>query len=101
MFDTKNRIVKRQKVRCSAEGKIYATLPIADDIIDGTYYIRGYTQFMRNLNKNSYPNIQIYIGREHEAERKDTAVCAMFFRREDILCVANCKICAFTCLMPR
>lgn len=79
MFDTKNRIVKRQKVRCSAEGKIYATLPIADDIIDGTYYIRGYTQFMRNLNKNSYPNIQIYIGREHEAERKDTAVCAMFF----------------------
>ena len=27
MFDTKNRIVKRQKVRCSAEGKIYATLP--------------------------------------------------------------------------
>ena len=79
MFDTKNRIVKRQKVRCSAEGKIYATLPIADDIIDGTYYIRGYTQFMRNLNKNFYPNIQIYIGREHEAERKDTAVCAMFF----------------------
>lgn len=79
MFDSQNRIVKRQKVRCSTEGKIYATLPITADIQEGKYYIRGYTQFMRNLNKNSYPNIPVYIGREHEAERKDTAVCAMFF----------------------
>lgn len=79
MFDNQNRIVKRQKVCCSTGGKIYATLPITGDIQEGKYFIRGYTQFMRNLNNNCYPNIPVFIGSERDVECNDTAEFAMFF----------------------
>ncbi len=79
LADKNNELVMRQKVRCDQNGRFYATLPLEGHVENGVYYMRGYTQFMRNRNNAFYPMTPVYVGVRPATSAGDSQVKVMFF----------------------
>lgn len=79
LFDKQNSILQRQKIRCSNDGSFYTTMPIDKNIKAGKYYLRGYTQFMRNRRNSFYPTVPVYINHTSKHNNQDTALNVMCF----------------------
>ncbi|MDD2559897.1 MAG: TonB-dependent receptor plug domain-containing protein [Bacteroidales bacterium] len=54
-------VVSRIKIR-PEEGLYYSQMPIKADIAPGKYYLRAYTNYMRNLEEDYFFHKEIYIG---------------------------------------
>lgn len=75
----KNELVLRQKVKCDQNGRFHATLPLEGNVENGVYYLRGYTQFMRNRNNAFYPMTPLYVGVRPAVPEDYSRLKAMFF----------------------
>lgn len=75
----KNELVLRQKVKCDQNGRFHATLPLEGNVENGVYYLRGYTQFMRNRNNAFYPMTPLYVGVRPAVPEDYCRLKAMFF----------------------
>lgn len=62
LFDKDSKLVSRQKVKCNDKGCFYTTMPLGAIKENGKYYLRGYTQFMRNRKNTYYPTVPLYVG---------------------------------------
>jgi hypothetical protein len=53
LFNAEKKSVRREKFRLE-KGKVTGSLPIPEELISGDYYIRAYTQYLRNFPSESY-----------------------------------------------
>ncbi len=77
--DKDNNLVLRQKVKCDQTGRFYATMPLETKIGNGKYYLRGYTQFMRNRKNAFYPMVPLFVGIRPAVSADNNNVKTMFF----------------------
>ena len=74
-----SHVVTRNKVRMADDGTFYTDMPLTKKMDKGIYYLRGYTQFMRNRGNALFPLYPLYIGIEPEKRPYLTGMGAMFF----------------------
>ncbi len=79
MSDKDNNLVLRQKVKCDQTGRFYATIPLETKIGNGKYYLRGYTQFMRNRKNAFYPMVPLFVGSRPAVTTENDDIKVMFF----------------------
>lgn len=79
LTDKNNELVMRQKVRCDKNGRFYATLALEGNVENGVYYLRGFTQFMRNRNNAIYPITPLYVGVRPTASADNSQLKVIFF----------------------
>ena len=79
LFDKDSKLVSRQKVRCNDKGCFYATMPLGAIKENGKYYLRGYTQFMRNRKNTYYPTVPLYVGSRPVISTDNHTIKASFF----------------------
>lgn len=84
LTDKNNELVMRQKVRCDKNGRFYATLALEGNVENGVYYLRGFTQFMRNRNNAIYPITPLYVGVRPTASADNSQLKVIFFPEGDI-----------------
>lgn len=79
LVDDGSHVVTRNKVRMADDGTFYTNIPLTKKEDKGIYYLRGYTQFMRNRGNALFPLNPIYIGVEPGESPCLTGMGAMFF----------------------
>lgn len=79
LFDKDSKLVSRQKVKCNDKGCFYATMPLGAIKENGKYYLRGYTQFMRNRKNTYYPTVPLYVGSRPVISTDNHTIKASFF----------------------
>lgn len=61
LIDPLDSIVKRVKIKPDEEGYYYGYLPLDEDLSEGNYTLRAYTNYMRNQNENYFFKKSIYV----------------------------------------
>lgn len=79
LLDGKDNVVERQKVRCEADGRFYATMRISGSLSNDVYYLRGYTQFMQNRPLPYYPTSPLFVGTSPGKLKGKNETLARFF----------------------
>lgn len=79
LIDDGNVVLSRQKVACHDRGHFRIDFPISETQSEGRYYLRGYTQLMRNFNPSSFAQEPVTISYrkpKHAGSRFDE-ICAV------------------------
>lgn len=79
LFDDRDSVLVRQKLSCKDRGYFNTRLPIAYEWPVGVYYLRAYTQLMRNFLPEGFPVQPLLVGKtfpEREAD-KDEVHCTI------------------------
>lgn len=79
LADKTNKLITRQKVKCEQNGYFHTIIPLEDNVKDGVYYLRGYTQFMRNRNNAFYPMTPLFVGVRPAIFTDNHQIKVMFF----------------------
>ncbi len=79
LADNKNQLIVRQKVKCAPNGHFCASIPLENYVENGVYYLRGYTQFMRNRNNAFYPMTPVFVGVRPATSEDSNHLKVMFF----------------------
>ena len=72
-------VVARNKVRMADDGVFFTNIPLTDSSPSGVYFLRGYTQFMRNRGNSALPLLPFYVGVEQKNNLDMIRMGAMFF----------------------
>lgn len=63
LFDQQDSILVRQKISCKDKGSFSTKVPIEYDCQLGVYYLRAYTELMRNFSLECFPIQPLIIGK--------------------------------------
>lgn len=62
LTDKNKQVVERKKIRCNDNGSFFTSIILPQTATNGIYYVRGYTQFMRNRESQLFPTVPLYVG---------------------------------------
>lgn len=63
LFNGKDSVLVRQKLSCKEKGYFYTRLATDYEWQDDVYYLRAYTQLMRNFSEESFPVHPVLLGK--------------------------------------
>jgi len=61
LIDSEDSVVQRVKIRRDSAYLFYGAIPLSEELTQGMYKIRAYTQYMRNQGENSFFSKQVRI----------------------------------------
>lgn len=79
LIDRHKQVVERKKIRCNDNGSFFTTILLPDKSPNGIYYVRGYTQFMRNRESQQFPMVPLYVGVMPQEQETKKKIYAGFF----------------------
>lgn len=79
LIDRNKQVVERKKIRCNDNGSFFTSILLPDKSPNGIYYVRGYSQFMRNRESQQFPMVPLYVGvMPQEQETKGNIYTGVF-----------------------
>lgn len=79
LTDRNKQVVERKKIRCNNNGSFFTTILLPQKTTNGIYYVRGYTQFMRNRESPQFPMVPLYVGVLPQEQETKEKIYAGFF----------------------
>lgn len=79
LTDRNKQVVERKKIRCNNNGSFFTTILLPQKATNGIYYVRGYTQFMRNRESQQFPMVPLYVGVMPQEQETKKKIYAGFF----------------------
>ena len=79
LTDRNKQVVERKKIRCNDNGSFFTTILLPQKATNGIYYVRGYTQFMRNRESPQFPMVPLYVGVMPQEQETKEKIYAGFF----------------------
>lgn len=79
LTDRNKQVVERKKIRCNNNGSFFTTILLPQKTTNGIYYVRGYTQFMRNRESQQFPMVPLYVGVMPQEQETKEKIYAGFF----------------------
>lgn len=79
LTDRNKQVVERKKIRCNDNGAFYTYIILPQKATNGIYYVRGYTQFMRNRISPQFPMVPLYVGVVPQEQETKEKIYAGFF----------------------
>ena len=79
LTDRNKQVVERKKIRCNNNGSFFTTILLPQKATNGIYYVRGYTQFMRNRESPQFPMVPLYVGVLPQEQETKEKIYAGFF----------------------
>lgn len=79
LTDRNKQVVERKKIRCNDNGVFYTYIILPQKTTNGIYYVRGYTQFMRNRKSQQFPMVPLYVGFMPQEQETKEKIYAGFF----------------------
>lgn len=79
LTDRNKQVVERKKIRCNDNGSFFTTILLPDKSPNGIYYVRGYSQFMRNCESQQFPMVPLYVGVMPQEQETKKKIYAGFF----------------------
>ena len=79
LTDRNKQVVERKKIRCNDNGAFYTYIILPQKTTNGIYYVRGYSQFMRNRESPQFPMVPLYVGVMPQEQETKEKIYAGFF----------------------
>lgn len=79
LTDRNKQVVERKKIRCNDNGAFYTYIILPQKTTNGIYYVRGYSQFMRNRESPQFPMVPLYVGVMPQEQETKENIYAGFF----------------------
>ena len=79
LIDRHKQVVERKKIRCNDNGSFFTSILLPDKNPNGIYYVRGYSQFMRNRESQQFPMVPLYVGVMPQEQETKENIYAGFF----------------------
>lgn len=79
LTDRNKQVVERKKIRCNDSGSFFTSIILPQKTTNGIYYVRGYTQFMRNRESPQFPMVPLYVGILPQEQETKEKIYAGFF----------------------
>lgn len=79
LIDRHKQVVERKKIRCNDNGSFFTSILLPDKSPNGIYYVRGYSQFMRNRESQQFPMVPLYVGVVPQEQETKENIYAGFF----------------------
>lgn len=79
LTDRNKQVVERKKIRCNDNGLFFTTILLPQKTTNGIYYVRGYTQFMRNRESPQFTMVPLYVGVMPQEQETKEKIYAGFF----------------------
>lgn len=79
LTDKNKQVVERKKIRCNDNGAFFTSILLPQNTQNGMYYVRGYTQFMRNSESPQFPTVPLYVGVIPQEQDRNNKIYAGFF----------------------
>ena len=79
LIDANNLVQTTIKARCGDDGYFFTSIPLDLYTAEGVYYLRGYTQFMRNRRLSHYPMVPLFLGVKPDDSAVQNAARVQFF----------------------
>ena len=79
LTDRNKQVVERKKIRCNDNGSFFTSILLPDKSPNGIYYVRGYSQFMRNRESPQFPMVPLYVGVMPQEQETKENIYAGFF----------------------
>lgn len=79
LTDKNKQVVERKKIRCNDNGSFFTSILLPDKSPNGIYYVRGYSQFMRNRESQQFPMVPLYVGVMPQEQETKGNIYAGFF----------------------
>lgn len=79
LTDRNKQVVERKKIRCNNNGSFFTTILLPQKTTNGIYYVRGYSQFMRNRESPQFPMVPLYVGVLPQEQETKEKIYAGFF----------------------
>lgn len=79
LTDKNKQVVERKKIRCNDNGSFYTYIILPQKTTNGIYYVRGYSQFMRNRESPQFPMVPLYVGVMPQEQETKGNIYAGFF----------------------
>lgn len=79
LTDRNKQVVERKKIRCNDNGSFFTSIILPQKTTNGIYYVRGYTQFMRNRESPQFPMVPLYVGVMPQEQETKEKIYAGFF----------------------
>lgn len=79
LTDRNKQVVERKKIRCNDNGAFYTYIILPQKTTNGIYYVRGYSQFMRNRESQQFPMVPLYVGVVPQEQETKENIYAGFF----------------------
>lgn len=79
LTDRNKQVVERKKIRCNDNGSFFTSILLPDKSPNGIYYVRGYSQFMRNRESQQFPMVPLYVGVMPQEQETKENIYAGFF----------------------
>lgn len=79
LTDRNKQVVERKKIRCNNNGSFFTTILLPQKTTNGIYYVRGYSQFMRNRESQQFPMVPLYVGVMPQEQETKKKIYAGFF----------------------
>ncbi len=71
LLDGTDSVLVRQKVECKDEGRFAASVSTAPVYAEGVFYLRGYTNLMRNFSGSGFAMQPLLIGKTFPARKRN------------------------------
>lgn len=80
LLDSSDSVMVRQKVGCDESGRFHASIPTLSVTGKGVYYLRAYTNLMRNFSGENFALQPVLIGKAFPKREKGNGVlrCAIY-----------------------
>ncbi len=80
LLDSSDSVMVRQKVGCKEDGRFRARIPTLSVVGEGVYYLRAYTNLMRNFSGKNFALQPVLIGKAFPKREKGNGVlkCAIY-----------------------
>ncbi len=80
LLDSSDSVMVRQKVGCEEDGRFRARIPTLSVAGEGVYYLRAYTNLMRNFSGGNFALQPVLIGKAFPKREKGNGVlkCAIY-----------------------
>lgn len=79
LTDRNKQVVERKKIRCNDNGAFYTYIILPQKATNGIYYVRSYSQFMRNRKSPQFPMVPLYVGVMPQEQETKEKIYAGFF----------------------
>lgn len=79
LIDRNKQVIERKKIRCNDNGSFFTSILLPDKSPNGIYYVRGYSQFMRNRESPQFPMVPLYVGVMPQEQETKENIYAGFF----------------------
>lgn len=89
LLDSSDSVMVRQKVGCDENGRFRARIPTVSVVSVGVYYVRAYTNLMRNFSGENFALQPVLIGKAFPKREKGNGVLKCSIYPEGGFLVAN------------